>query len=74
VIASDGSQYWHLNDDLHRDDGPAVIYSNGYKAWYLNGKQVDQEEAANLIDPTWIELAKALIERIQLFMKGWLRE
>ena len=23
----------------HREDGPAVIHSNGIKEWYLNGKQ-----------------------------------
>lgn len=25
-------------DILHRTDGPAVEYANGYKAWYVNGK------------------------------------
>jgi NTP pyrophosphatase (non-canonical NTP hydrolase) len=25
-----------LNDELHREDGPAVEYSNGDKRWYLN--------------------------------------
>jgi hypothetical protein len=23
---------------LHREDGPAIEWSNGHKAWYLNGK------------------------------------
>jgi hypothetical protein len=24
---------------LHREDGPAVVYSDGDKSWYLNGKR-----------------------------------
>jgi hypothetical protein len=27
------------NGQLHREDGPAVIYDNGFKEWYLNGKR-----------------------------------
>ena len=29
---------WHLNGNLHREDGPAVERANGGKYWYLNGK------------------------------------
>jgi len=28
----------YKNGNLHRDDGPAVIYSNGYKSWWKNNK------------------------------------
>ena len=24
---------------LHREDGPAAVYSNGDKAWYIHGKR-----------------------------------
>jgi hypothetical protein len=37
-IDTDGSKYWYLNDELHREDGPAVECANGHKRWYLNGK------------------------------------
>jgi hypothetical protein len=33
----DGTKKWYLNGLLHREDGPAVEWSNGYKSWYLNG-------------------------------------
>jgi len=33
-----------LNDVLHKEDGPAKIYSNGIKLWYLNGKNYSFEE------------------------------
>jgi len=36
----DGTKEWYLNDELHREDGPAVVeYSDGTKVWYLNGKR-----------------------------------
>ena len=33
------SMEWY-NDvgQFHRLDGPAVVWSDGYKAWYINGK------------------------------------
>ena len=33
-----GDKEWHLNGKKHREDGPAVEFSNGNKYWYLNGK------------------------------------
>ena len=38
-----GTQYWYLNDNLHRTDGPAVIYPKGTQCWYLNGKEVNKD-------------------------------
>lgn len=32
-----GTQRWFKDDKLHREDGPAVICGNGYKAYYING-------------------------------------
>ena len=37
-VYDDGNKYWWLNDDLHREDGPAIERSDGNKSWYLNGK------------------------------------
>jgi hypothetical protein len=34
---------WFLNGKLHREDGPAVEWSNGEKQWYLNG-QIHRED------------------------------
>ena len=33
-----GTKLWHLNDKLHREDGPALEYPSGSKYWYLNGE------------------------------------
>jgi hypothetical protein len=37
IVQSDGSKRWYNNNQLHREDGPAVIYNNGDESWYLNG-------------------------------------
>ena len=28
---------WYLNNKLHREDGPAIEYSDGSKVWYKDG-------------------------------------
>ena len=37
-VFANGWKYWHLNGELHREDGPAVECANGDKKWYLNDK------------------------------------
>jgi hypothetical protein len=32
-----GTKRWYLNNQLHREDGPAVEYASGDKSWFLNG-------------------------------------
>jgi hypothetical protein len=39
VQVTKNSTEWFINNELHREDGPAIEYPNGYKAWYINGKQ-----------------------------------
>jgi len=39
IDPEDGSKEWYnAKRQLHREDGPAVIRSNGDKAWYINGQ------------------------------------
>lgn len=34
------SNRWYLNDKLHRDDGPAVVWTfDGMECWYKHGKK-----------------------------------
>ena len=38
-ITHDGTQIWrNENDELHREDGPAVIYPDGENCWYIYDK------------------------------------
>ena len=44
VKCLDGSKVWRLDGKLHREDGPAIEWKNQYKAWYLFGKKVTEQE------------------------------
>ena len=35
-IDVNGNKLWYLNNQIHREDGPAVEYANGSKYWYRN--------------------------------------
>ena len=37
-LLSDGSQQWRYNGELHREDGPAVIWPDGTQVWWQNNK------------------------------------
>lgn len=39
-VNSDGNgKYWYLGNKLHRMDGPAIEYLDGYKEWWVEGKR-----------------------------------
>ena len=38
TVNDEGTEYWYLNDKLHREDGPAIKYTDGSESWYLNDK------------------------------------
>jgi len=33
-----GTKFWNLNGKLHREDGPAIEYTDGSTEWYVNGE------------------------------------
>ena len=37
-LYADGTKYWLLNGELHREDGPAIELANGTKEWFLYGE------------------------------------
>jgi hypothetical protein len=37
-VENDGTKWWFLNGQYHREDGPAIEYPDGTKSWYLNGQ------------------------------------
>ena len=39
IVHDNGDRFWYLNDELHREDGPAVELNNGNKEWWLNGER-----------------------------------
>ena len=37
-VYNNGTKFWYLNGKRHREDGPAIEWSDGDKSWWLNGK------------------------------------
>ena len=66
----DGDKSWYLNGKLHREDGPAIEYANGYKSWYLNGDEVTEEEhkrmTSKVVEMTMEEINKALGKQVKV--------
>ena len=51
-VDSQGGRRYFLNGQLHREDGPALITSDGsYAEWYIKGRQ---------IHPAWLETRRPL--------------
>ena len=48
IEGDDGYDSYFLNGKRHKEDGPAVIYADGHKEWWLNGKEVTEEEHKRL--------------------------
>ena len=47
-----GTKRYYKNGKLHRLNGPALEFADGYKEWWINGKRIDckdQEEFLRLI-------------------------
>ena len=57
-VSKSGDKFWSLNGKLHREDGPAIEWANGYKSWYLNDKRHREDgpaiEVANGDKSWWI--------------------
>ena len=62
-VYSSGTQFWFLNDQIHREDGPAIIYADGSQEWCLNGEGMTEEEHKRRTNPTK-ELTVAEIEAL----------
>ena len=45
VKVSDSKTEWYnLNGELHREDGPAIEFADGDKSWYINGQRLTETE------------------------------
>ena len=38
------TKHWYLNNQLHREDGPAIEYAYGGKDWYLGGVEYTEKQ------------------------------
>lgn len=49
IVTENGiKEYRNEKDDLHREDGPAVIYQDSTEKWYLNG-QLHREDGPAVV-------------------------
>jgi len=56
-----GNKYWvKENRKLHREDGPAEIWLNNYKEWWLNGKYIWHSGRSKIFLKNKIILSKDL--------------
>jgi hypothetical protein len=37
-VYASGNKFWYLNEQLHREDGPAIDCDDGYKCWYIKDR------------------------------------
>ena len=46
-VGKDGTKrYYNENNQLHRENGPAIEYANGGKEWYINNQRYREEGSA----------------------------
>lgn len=38
IDTNDGTKYWYKHGNLHRNNGPAVIYTDGAETWFQDGQ------------------------------------
>jgi len=53
-----GGRVWQLNGKYHREDGPAIEWSDGTREWVLNGKRHREDgpavERADGLSSWWL--------------------
>ena len=72
-IFPDGTKFWYLNGQRHREDGPAIEYANGHKSWYRNGQRHREDgpaiERANGDKEYWIKGQRVLSQQEQEYQQ-----
>lgn len=48
ILFINGREEWHTDGELHREDGPAVIKSNGTELWFQSDKKIDPPPASSV--------------------------
>jgi len=65
-----GHKQWWLNGKIHRLDGPAVIWNDGLKHWYINDKRLDTNEVESWIKNNNINLKTKQHQVLFMLMFG----
>lgn len=70
-----GSKVWYQNDEISREDGPAIERANGDKEWHVNGKFIRRENSRkeNSTEQTGKKFDQDK-PRMDLLDSGWLED
>ena len=68
-VYDDGSKFWYLNDQLHREDGPACEEADGTKWWYLKGKFMTEQEHKKATAKTTCEGKEVVVDGVTYVLK-----
>jgi hypothetical protein len=55
-VYANGTRYWRTDGVLHRENGPAIIYSDGVEEFWLNGIQQPNPEEVKELTVAGIEM------------------
>jgi hypothetical protein len=68
------TRLWLDNNDVHRDDGPAVILPDGVERWYIRGKEVTRDVKTYFYQNKWrVEHGLDTLEKRTLFSAHFLK-
>jgi hypothetical protein len=89
-VSTDGTQFWYKDGNIHREDGPAVIYPDGDKRWWFVSNEYQaimfdsklvlvslgniRPTSFDLTDPASIPKIKAALKRRKMKPGGWLSD
>ena len=57
-IDSAGHKRWYQNGELHRENGPAIERPDGGKRWFLDGKELTEDEFDLHLFQLWLKTGK----------------
>ena len=71
-VDANGTQEWHVNGQLHRLDGAAVIWADGTQAWWVNG-QLHRLDGPAVIsaagDQEWLVNGQPITDQVEAWMQ-----
>ena len=54
-IYPDGNESWYQDNELHRENGPAMIHPDGTEYWYRKNDKLHRENGPAVISPDGVE-------------------
>lgn len=69
------TRLWLEDNEVHRSDGPAVIFPDGVERWYLRGREVTREVKSYFYQNKWaVERGLDTPEKLSQFSSHFAKE